>query len=106
MAKNHVKKGDTVLVLTGKDNGKKGKVLRVDTKNQRVEVEGINVVKRHQKPRPPVNPQGGIIEKNGPIHISNVMLVDPKKGVPTRVRSKRNSEGGRVRVAVKTGAEI
>ena len=100
MAKNHVKKGDTVLVLTGKDKGKKGKVTLVDTTKQRVEVEGVNLVKRHQKPKPPASPQGGIVEKAAGIHVSNVMLVDPKLGKPTRVGYTR--EGGKqVRVAVK-----
>jgi large subunit ribosomal protein L24 len=105
MPKNHVKKGDTVLVLTGKDAGKKGKIMLVDTAHQRVEVEGLNMVKRHQKPKPPASPQGGIVEKSAGIHVSNVMLVEPKKGLPTRVRFKR--EGGKkVRISVRTGEKI
>ena len=105
MPKNHVKKGDTVLVLTGKDKGKKGKITLVNTTKQRVEVEGVNLVKRHQKPKPPANPQGGIIEKPSGIHVSNVMLIDPKKGVPTRVRYKREGKK-QVRVSAKTGDKV
>ena len=105
MPKNHVKKGDTVLVLTGKDGGKKGKITHVDTTHQRVEVEGVNMVKRHQKPKPPANPQGGIIEKAAGIHISNVMLVEPKKGVPTRVRYKREGDK-KIRISVRSGEKI
>lgn len=104
MANNHVRKGDTVLVLSGKDKGKKGKVSLVDTKNQRVAVEGVNVVKRHQKPKPPAV-QGGIVEKTVPIHISNVMLIEPKTGKPTRVGYKRTEEGVS-RISVKTKEEI
>jgi large subunit ribosomal protein L24 len=104
MASNHVKKGDTVLVLTGKDKGKKGKILLVDKTNQRVAVEGVNLVKRHQKPKPPAV-QGGIIEKTVPIHVSNVMLIEPKTGKPTRVGFKRE-DGTVSRVSVKTKEEI
>lgn len=105
MPKNHVKKGDTVLVLTGKDAGKKGKITLVDTTNQRVEVEGVNLVKRHMKPKPPASPQGGIVEKTAGIHVSNVMLVDPKSGTPTRTR-RQQVEGKAVRVSVKSGEKI
>ncbi len=102
-----VRKGDMVKVISGKDKGKTGRVLRVEPKRQRVFVEGMNIQKRHQKPRTVRDVQrggevGGVIEKEGPIHISNVMLVDPKSGDPTRVRIDR--EGGRrVRVAKKSG---
>lgn len=109
MAKRHVKKGDQVLVLTGKDAGMKGKVLEVNTKTNRVVVDGVNIVKRHTKPRPPEIPQGGIIEKPASIHISNVMLIDPESGKPTRVRRKRvEFEDGKIRGvrANKSGEQI
>lgn len=80
-----VKKGDTVVVIAGKDKGKKGTVTKVFTKANRVLVEGVNVITKHQKPTA-VNPQGGIINKEAPIHISNVMPVDPETGKGTRVR--------------------
>jgi large subunit ribosomal protein L24 len=105
-----IRRDDTVKVLTGKDRGKTGRVLRTDPKNERVYVEGMNVQKRHTRPRSLRDTQraqeiGGIIEAEGPIHVSNVMLVDPKSGDPTRVGVKR--EGGRrVRVAKRSGTEI
>ena len=105
-----VRTDDTVLVTSGKDKGKTGKVLRVDPKKRKVFVEGANIVKRHTKPRTLRDTQraqelGGIVEMEGPIHISNVMLIDPDSGEPTRVSVKR--EGGRrVRVAKKSGKEI
>jgi large subunit ribosomal protein L24 len=105
-----IRRDDTVKVLTGKDRGKTGRVLRVDPKRQRVYVEGMNVQKRHTRPRSLRDTQrsqeiGGIIEAEGPIHVSNVMLVDPKSGDPTRVGVRR--EGGRwVRIAKRSGTEI
>jgi large subunit ribosomal protein L24 len=105
-----IRKDDTVRVISGKDSGKTGRVLRTEPARQRVYVEGMNVQKRHTRPRTLRDTQraqelGGIIEMEGPIHVSNVMLVDPKTGDPTRVAIKR--EGGRrVRVAKKSGAEI
>jgi large subunit ribosomal protein L24 len=105
-----IRKDDTVKVMSGKDRGKTGRVLRTDPKHQRVYVEGMNVQKRHTRPRSLRDTQrsqeiGGIIEAEGPIHISNVMLVDPKSGDPTRVGVKR--EGGRrVRIAKRSGTEI
>jgi large subunit ribosomal protein L24 len=105
-----IRRDDTVKVLTGKDRGKTGRVLRTDPKNERVYVEGMNVQKRHTRPRSLRDTQraqeiGGIIEAEGPIHVSNVMVVDPKSGDPTRVGVKR--EGGRrVRVAKRSGTEI
>jgi large subunit ribosomal protein L24 len=98
-------KGDTVVVITGKDKGKKGKVRQVLRENDRVLVEGINLVKRHQRPTPR-NPSGGIIEREQPIHASNVMPVDPKTGAPTRVRMKVLENGKKVRIAVKSGEEL
>ncbi|EKA9005459.1 50S ribosomal protein L24 [Listeria monocytogenes] len=80
----HVKKGDKVKVITGKDKGKSGKVLAAFPKKDRVLIEGINMVKKHTKPSN-INPQGGILNVEAPIHVSNVMLIDPKTGEPTRV---------------------
>lgn len=105
MPKAHVRKGDTVKVLTGKDKKKTGVVESVDVRNQKVVVEGINMVKRHVKPKPPMQPTGSIVEKSAAIHISNVMLVDPATNEPTRTRREEN-EGKKVRVSVKTGKEV
>jgi large subunit ribosomal protein L24 len=105
-----IKRDDMVKVISGKDRGKTGRVLRTDPTRQRVFVEGMNMVKRHQKPRTVRDTQrggevGGVIEKEGPIHVSNVMLLDPKTQDPTRVGIKR--EGGRrVRIARRSGTEI
>src|SRR3954469_782936 len=106
-----IRKDDTVKVISGKDRGKTGRVLRTDPKRQRVYVEGMNVQKRHTRPRSLRDTQrsqeiGGIIEAEGPIHVSNVMLVDPKSGEPTRVAVKRDEGGRRIRVAKKSGTEI
>ena len=101
-----IRTNDEVIVITGKDKGKTGKVLRVDPKNSKVFVEGLNMVKRHQRPVPGrPNLQVGVIEKEGPIHVSNVALVDPKDGKPTRVRVEER-DGSRVRVAVRSGEVI
>ena len=105
-----IRKDDMVKVIAGKSKGRTGRVLRVDPKNQRVYVEGANIIKRHQRPRTLRDTQrggevGGVIEKEGPIHISNVMLLDPKSGDPTRVRIKRE-DGRRTRVAAKSGESI
>jgi ribosomal protein L24, bacterial/organelle len=101
----HVKKEDTVIVISGKDKGKKGRVLAAFPRENRVLVEGVNLVKKHQKPNPK-NPQGGIITQEAPIHASNVMLVDPKTGLPTRVGYKVLENGKKVRVAKRSGATI
>jgi large subunit ribosomal protein L24 len=106
-----VRRGDTVQVIAGKDSGKQGKVLRVDPKKSKVFVEGLNIVKRHQRPRSLKDTQrggavGGVIEKEGPIHISNVMVVDPRENEPTRVRVERTSEGRRERIAVRSGQKL
>ena len=100
-----VKTGDKVVVIAGKDKGKRGEVLRVAPKAERVVVEGVNVVTKHVKPSQ-TNPQGGIQKREAPIHWSNVMLADPKTGEPTRVRVKVLESGQRVRVAVKSGEQI
>ena len=102
-----IKTDDTVVVTAGKDRGKTGKVIRVDPKKERVYVEGLNMVKRHQRPvagRP--NMQVGVIEKEGPIHVSNVAIVDPKTKKPTRVGVTRNEQGQRVRVTRRSGTEL
>ncbi|MBM3464591.1 MAG: 50S ribosomal protein L24 [Armatimonadetes bacterium] len=107
--KSHVRKDDTVVVLAGKDRGKKGKVLEVLPEKSRVLVEGINVVKRHTKPRPPRFPQGGIVEKPMPLAASNVMLVCPRCSKPTRQAHKPVDQDGdtrNVRVCKKCGEEI
>lgn len=101
--KVHVKKGDTVMVITGKDKGKKGKVLQVLPKESRVVVEGVNVVKRHTKPTQ-TNPQGGILEKEAPIHSSNVMMVCSKCG-PVRVTKKIDGDS-KVKTCHKCGNKI
>jgi large subunit ribosomal protein L24 len=98
---------DNVVVISGKDKGKTGKVIRVEPKRERVYVEGLNMVKRHQRPQPGrPNMQVGVIEKEGPIHISNVAIVDPKDKKPTRVGITRNDQGKRVRVTRRSGAEL
>jgi large subunit ribosomal protein L24 len=102
MAIAHVRKGDTVIVVAGKERGKKGKVLRVIPEKGRVVVERINMIKKHQKPTQKLR-QGGIIEREGAIHLSNVMLVDPASNKPTRVGMKALSDGKKVRVARRSG---
>jgi large subunit ribosomal protein L24 len=105
-----IRRDDIVQVISGKDSGKTGKVLRVDPKRNRLYVEGLNIVKRHQRPRSLKDTQrggqvGGVIEKEGPIHVSNVMLVDPKADQPTRIGIER-SEGKRVRIAKRSSTKI
>ncbi|MCL6548099.1 MAG: 50S ribosomal protein L24 [Alicyclobacillus sp.] len=100
-----IKKGDKVVVISGKDKSKSGRVLTVFPKEQRVIVEGVNLVKRHTKPNPK-HPEGGIIEKEAPIHVSKVMLADPKTGEPTRVGYKFLEDGRKVRYAKKSGEVI
>ena len=102
--KLHVKKGDTVVVISGKEKGKQGEIIAVDIKKERVTVKGLNLVKRHTKPSQ-ANPQGGIIEKEGTIHVSHVMVLDPEQKVPTRTK-KVEENGSLVRVAVKSGAKL
>lgn len=103
--KMHVKKEDTVIVISGKDKGKKGRVIAAFPRENRVLVEGVNMVKKHAKPSQ-MNPQGGILNQEAPIHASNVMLVDPKTGEPTRVGYKILDNGKKVRVAKKSGEVI
>ena len=102
-----IKKGDVVQMITGKDRGKSGKVLRVDPKNQRVFVEGLNMVKRHQRANPArANAPVGVIEREGGIHVSNVAILDPKDKKPTRVGTRRTEQGARMRVTKRSGTEL
>jgi large subunit ribosomal protein L24 len=105
-----IRRDDTVRIIAGKDRGRTGRVLRVDPRAEKVYVEGANIVKRHMRPRTLRDTQraqelGGIVEKEGPIHVSNVMLIDPDSGEPTRVGIKREGDR-RVRIAKKSGKEI
>jgi large subunit ribosomal protein L24 len=108
---SRIRRDDTVIVIGGKDRGKTGRVLRVDSKKQKVFVEGLNIVKRHMRPQQVRDTQraeqvGGVIEKEGPIHVSNVMLVDPQENKPTRVGVERDEDGTRRRVARRSGARF
>ncbi len=103
--KLHIKKGDTVQVMAGDNKGKQGKVLKVEVSKQRAVVEGVNLCKKATKPNAQ-NPQGGIVEKEAPIHVSNLMVLDPKSGKPTRVGRKADAKGKLVRYAKKSGEEI
>jgi large subunit ribosomal protein L24 len=100
-----VKKGDTVVVVAGKNKGKSGEVLRVLPKADKVLVAGVNVVTKHVKPSQQ-NPQGGRVQREAPIHISNVMVADPQDGKPTRVRVNVLNDGRKVRIAVRSGEQI
>ena len=104
MASAKIKKGDSVVVRSGKDKGRTGTVLQVMPKDGKVLVEGVNVAVRHRKPTQ-LNPQGGIERREAPMHISKVSLADPKDGKPTRVRFA-DKEGKKVRVAAKSGETI
>ncbi len=102
MSKIRVKTGDNVVVIAGKDKSKKGRILKVLPSEGRVVVEGVNIVKRHSKPSM-AHPDGGIIEKEAPIHISNVAIADPKTGEPTRIGYKFTEDGKKVRYSKKSG---
>jgi large subunit ribosomal protein L24 len=107
---HRIKTDDEVIVIGGKDRGKRGKVLRVEPKRNRVYVEGLNIVKRHQRPQQVAGAQraeqvGGVIEREGPIHLSNVMLLDPKDGKPTRMGTEVQ-DGKRYRVARRSGTRL
>ena len=104
MSKLHIKKGDTVCVLSGDDKGKTGRVLAVQRDKNRVIVEGVNIVVKATKPTAQ-HPEGGLVKKEAPIHISNLNLVDPKTGKPTRISIKR-VEGKAVRISKKSNQEI
>jgi large subunit ribosomal protein L24 len=103
--KLHIKKGDTVYVNAGNDRGKSGKVLEMLTEKDRAIVEGINLVSKHTKPNAK-QPQGGIVKQEAGIHISNLQVVDPIKGGPTRIGRRMNDKGKLVRYAKKSGEEI
>jgi large subunit ribosomal protein L24 len=105
MASAKIKKGDSVVVLSGKDKGQTGTVKQVMPKDGKIVVEGVNVATRHRKPSQ-ANPQGGIDRFEAPLHISKVALADPKDGKPTRVRFETKKDGKKVRVAVKSGETI
>jgi large subunit ribosomal protein L24 len=102
-----LKTDDNVIVISGKDKGRTGKILRVDPSKDRVYVEGVNIVKRHTRPNPArPNAQVGVIESEGPVHISNVALLDPKDRKATRVGTRRTEDGKRIRVTKRSGTEI
>ena len=101
----HVSKGDTVRVMRGDDKGKEGKIIRVYLKTGRVTIEGVNIVKRHRRARTP-DEQSGIVDFPAPIHASNVMLLDPKSGNPTRTRRQIDEDGTKERISVKSGEAI
>ncbi len=105
MSKLHIKKGDTVYVNAGEDKGKTGKVTKVLVDKKRAIVEGVNIVSKSQKPSAK-NPQGGFVKVEAPIHISNLNVVDPQTGKPTRIGRRLNEEGKLVRFAKKSGEEI
>ena len=105
MAAQKIRKGDTVVVLSGKDKGKTGEVIQSMPKDGKVVVSGVNVATRHKKPTQ-VNPQGGLERKEAPMHVSKVAIADPKSGKATRVRFETNKDGKKVRVAVKSGELI
>ena len=101
-----IRKNDQVIVRTGKDRGKKGRVLMVIAAKNRVVVEGVNIIKRHTRPNPQKNIKGGIVEREAPIHASNVMLLDPEENKPTRIGHKTLPDGRRVRSGRESGAVV
>ncbi len=103
--KLHIKKGDIVKILTGADKGKQGRVLSVEINKNRAIIEGVRFVSRHTKPNAK-DPKGGILKREAPVHLSNLMLIDPKSGEPTRIGRKRNEKGELKRYAKKTGEII
>jgi large subunit ribosomal protein L24 len=105
MAGLKIRSGDRVMVIRGNHKGQEGTVLRVEPEKNRVVIEGVNRRKRHMKPSQ-TNPEGGIVEFEAPVHVSNVMLIDPKSGEPTRVRRQVGTNGKRERVAVRSGQVI
>jgi large subunit ribosomal protein L24 len=103
--KLHIKKGDTVTIITGESKGQKGRILEVDREKSRAIVEGVNLVSKHTKPNAS-SPQGGIVKKEAPVHISNLMLADPTSGKPTRIGKRLNDKNKLVRYSKKSGEEI
>jgi large subunit ribosomal protein L24 len=106
MAGLKIRKNDTVEVISGKDKGRRGRVIEVLPKLSRVRVEGVNRIKRHTKPNPQKNVKGGIVERENPVHVSNVALIDPKSDKPTRIGTEVLADGTRVRVATRSGAHL
>jgi large subunit ribosomal protein L24 len=106
MKKTRIKKNDQVMVIAGKDRGAKGRVLRVLPARAMAIVERINLVKRHTKQNPQKGVQGGILEKEAPVHLSNLMVLDPQSGKPTRIGRVRHADGTASRVAKKSGATL
>ncbi|MEO8190965.1 MAG: 50S ribosomal protein L24 [Acidobacteriota bacterium] len=104
--KTKLRKNDVVVVIAGKDRGRQGRVLRVLPAADRVIVERVNMIKRHTRPNPSKNIAGGISEKEAPLHISNVMLLDPDRSVPTRIGRRRDKDGTPERFAKKSGAAL
>ena len=102
----HIRKGDPVLVLAGKDRGKKGKILRIVSKKYGAIVEGVNIIKRHTRPNPQKNVKGGIVEKESAVHLSNLMVVCPECDKPTRVGYRRLEDGRKVRTCRRCNGEI
>lgn len=105
MAKIYIKKDDTVFVNSGDDRGKTGRVLQVFPAKQRAIVEGVNIITKATKPTAKY-PQGGLIKTEAPVHISNLNLIDPKSGKPTRIGTRKNDKGRRVRISKRSGEEI
>ncbi len=105
MSRLHIRKDDTVFINSGEDRGKTGRVLKVFVKDKKAIVEGVNIISKHTKPSTKT-PQGGIIKQEAPIHISNLNVVDPKTGKPTRIGRRRNDQGKLVRYSKKSGEEI
>ena len=99
-----IKKGDTVEVISGKDNGKRGRVLVVDRDRERIVIEGVNMIKRHTRPNPQKNVQGGVVEREAAIHVSNVMVVSPDSGQRSRIGIRVLDDGRKVRIAKVDGA--
>ncbi|MGH9364970.1 MAG: 50S ribosomal protein L24 [Thermoanaerobaculia bacterium] len=106
MKKPRLKKNDVVVVIAGKDRGRQGKILHIDPVKRRVIVERVNLIKKHVRPNPGKNIAGGISEKEAPIHISNIMLVDPDRNVGTRIGRRRDAQGNPERFAKKSGAAL
>ena len=111
MAKTmRIRRDDQVVIISGKDRGKSGKVLRTDPKKSRVFIEGLNIIKRHERARSTGDmataTPGGIVEKEGPIHVSNVMVLDPKGNKGSRIGVRRTDDGKRVRIAKRSGTEV
>lgn len=104
--KSKLRKNDMVMVIAGKDRGRQGRILRIFPATDRVIVERVNMIKRHTRPNPSKNIAGGISEKEAPLHLSNVMLVDPDRNVPTRIGRRRDADGTPERFAKKSGAAL